>query len=162
MNSDVGRVTSPLWVRVIIMMDFKFLPSLYFALPGTILSIQQEPQGGAEAETMLIAFHHLTTNPCPSAYSDSPSDLFPDSLFSYFRTGGKVRNDVSPSVGGTIHRDPCDLWPEKPWRQKFSKQGKLEGNGHCPCKPLWGRLDLLGVLVRGSVYHLKHTADAVN
>ena len=41
----------------------------------------------------------------------------------------------------------CDhLFPESPWRQELSKQQTLEGNVHCPCRPLWGQLDLLEIL----------------
>lgn len=40
-----------------------------------------------------------------------------------------------------------DLFPESPWRQELSRQRTLEGSVHCPCRPLWGQLDLLEILV---------------
>lgn len=55
-----------------------------------------------------------------------------------------------------------DLFPESPWRQELSRRRSLEGSVHCPCRPLWGQLDLLEILVGGSVHHLELTADAVN
>ena len=66
MKANLGRLqrhSSKMNLKINLI--FKTLPSFILALPGMILSIQPEPQGGAEIETMLTV-PSITPPPIPA------------------------------------------------------------------------------------------------